>query len=141
MSAVLFFVLRIGLAVSLYAFLGWVVYTLWRSLQHQTSLLSDRHPIPIQLSRVDSGEPTSKRFTEGLLTIGRDPGCDLSLADNTVSAHHARLSFQQGQWWVEDLHSTNGTFINDEQVTTPMVVTEGDKLRCGQITLTIVIKA
>ncbi|MEW6406714.1 MAG: FHA domain-containing protein, partial [Chloroflexota bacterium] len=53
------------------------------------------------------------------------------------STHHARLSFSRGQWWVEDLESTNGTLLNQELVTAPTVVTPGDQLRCGEATLTI----
>ena len=65
--------------------------------------------------------------------VGRDPACDLALNDTTVSVRHAHLHYHHAQWWVEDLISTNGTFLNEELVTSAVVLTDGDKLRCGQV--------
>ena len=48
--------------------------------------------------------------------IGRDTHCDLSVMDEALSAHHARITFHHGQWWLEDLNSTNGTFLNREKL-------------------------
>jgi pSer/pThr/pTyr-binding forkhead associated (FHA) protein len=59
------------------------------------------------------------------------------LDDPTVSNTHARLSYHHGQWWLEDLRSTNGTFLNDEAVASPLVVTDGDVVRCGQVQFTL----
>ena len=44
------------------------------------------------------------------------------------------------EWWVEDLDSTNGTFLNQIQVEEPMVITSGDDLRCGRINIQIKIE-
>jgi pSer/pThr/pTyr-binding forkhead associated (FHA) protein len=54
------------------------------------------------------------------------------LEEKTISARHARLYYEMAQWWAEDLHSTNGTFLNDELIASPMVLTSGDHLRCGE---------
>ena len=75
------------------------------------------------------------------LTIGRDPACNCVISDSTVSAQHARLVFRQGQWWVEDLRSTNGTYLNQELVLDPLVITSGDHLRCGQAQFVITIQS
>jgi FHA domain len=52
---------------------------------------------------------------EGLL-IGRGPGCDVALPDQTVSRRHARLVFRDGSWIVQDLGSRNGVTVNGVRV-------------------------
>ena len=59
--------------------------------------------------------------------------------DQTVSSQHARLAYRKQQWWLEDLASTNGTFLNGEAVTTPVVITHGDELRLGHLGVRIEI--
>jgi pSer/pThr/pTyr-binding forkhead associated (FHA) protein len=139
MSGPVLLILRIALAASLYAFLGLAFYLLWRDLKEQTSLAASRQSPVLGLLRQAAGEMTPSRFNLPEVIIGRDPACDCTLEDSTVSAQHTRLSFRQGQWWVEDLRSTNGTYLNEEPVTTPMVITSGDQLRCGQATLTVTV--
>jgi hypothetical protein len=139
MSAILILILRILLVVSLYSFLGWAMITLWRDLQAQTLLFKSRMIPPITLFSFDLQPSEPHQFKLSDLTIGRDTSCDLSLEDETVSARHARLSFHHNQWWLEDLQSTNGTFLNNELVDTPTVIISGDKIRCGQVVLTIQI--
>jgi pSer/pThr/pTyr-binding forkhead associated (FHA) protein len=51
--------------------------------------------------------------------------------------HHARLSYQNNQWWIEDLNSTNGSFLNNERIDTSTVIVDGDILQCGDILITI----
>ena len=53
--------------------------------------------------------------------------------ENTLSARHARLQFRHGHWWLDDLNSRNGTFLNEARVTEGQVVVPGDRLRCGTV--------
>jgi len=73
------------------------------------------------------------------VTIGRDPSCGCRLDDDNVSNYHARLKYHHTQWWLEDLGSTNGTLINDQPVTTPIVIVSGDEVACGKHIITIEI--
>jgi len=74
------------------------------------------------------------------VTVGRGGGCGIVLADDTfVSTLHARLYQQNGQAFVEDLGSTNGTFVNGKQVTAPTRLKRGDQVQFGQ-TVAEVIK-
>jgi hypothetical protein len=50
------------------------------------------------------------------LVIGRHPDCDIVLAGPAVSRRHARLTFRDGAWILQDLHSTNGTIVNNERI-------------------------
>jgi FHA domain len=139
MSAIIVLFLRIFLAATLYGFLGWAMVTIWREIKANSDLISSKQVPSINLRRADAGTEFAQEFTCPEIVIGRDPGCEFSIPHETVSAHHARLSYHHSQWWIEDLHSTNGTFLNDERVFTPTVMITGDELRCGQIYLQIVI--
>lgn len=65
--------------------------------------------------------------------IGRDPGSDLPIQDIEVSRRHARLIAQSGGFVLEDLGSTNGTFVNGERVRTITVLRPGDEIRLGEV--------
>jgi hypothetical protein len=66
-----------------------------------------------------------------IITIGREAGSDIVLEDPQVSRHHARLTLQAGVYVVEDLGSTNGTFINEQRLTGTRPINPGDVLRLG----------
>jgi len=127
------------IAASLYAFFGLALYMLWRELQGQNRPAALYQPPALTIIRIADEESVSLRFIAPEIIIGRDPACDLVLEDSTVSAKHTRLSFRQGQWWVEDLRSTNGTYLNQEPITSSLVITSGDEIRCGQVALTITV--
>jgi len=66
------------------------------------------------------------------LTIGRSPGCGVSTPDDVyTSTLHARLYRQNEQLWVEDLGSTNGTYLNSERITQAQRLGKGDVLQVG----------
>ena len=66
------------------------------------------------------------------LTIGRSPGCGVSMPEDIyASTLHARLFRRNEQLWVEDLGSTNGTFVNSEQITQAVRLGKGDLLQIG----------
>ncbi|NLE99729.1 MAG: FHA domain-containing protein, partial [Anaerolineales bacterium] len=54
-----------------------------------------------------------------------------------ASAQHALLTWREGQWWLEDLGSRNGTQLNDELVDAPTVVVTGDIIRIGRARLKV----
>jgi pSer/pThr/pTyr-binding forkhead associated (FHA) protein len=141
MSAVVVLIIRILLALSLYAFLGWALYTLWRELQLSNQLINSRRIPAINITQVDTEEGINQEFTKSEVIIGRESGADYVIPNETVSARHARLSYHHNQWWIEDLQSTNGTFLNDEKVETPTVIISGDELRCGNINLLVIISS
>jgi pSer/pThr/pTyr-binding forkhead associated (FHA) protein len=69
------------------------------------------------------------------VTIGRAPESTLVLTDDYASSQHARLVPRDGQWFVEDLGSTNGTYLDKEKVTRPTPVPPGAKVRIGKTVL------
>jgi pSer/pThr/pTyr-binding forkhead associated (FHA) protein len=122
------------MAASLYSFLGWALYLMWRDLQAQTQTV----PVPA-LTIASPDGALLFRFTSTEVTIGRDAACECCLEDPTISARHALLSYHHHQWWVEDLKSRNGTYLNQSPVDEPMVLANGDQLRCGQVILELSI--
>lgn len=137
MTGIVVLILRIVLAVSLYGFLIWALYTLWNELRTNQHLLNAKKVPTLSVQIIDSEPEITRNFDISQILIGRDPTCDISLANELVSARHARLSYHHNQWWVEDLQSTNGTYLNDERVYTPTVLMAGDELRCGKTDLKI----
>ncbi len=133
MSAIVLLILRILLAAALYGFLGLAIYTLLRDLKQQGVLLAARQPPPLILTNMNELNASPQQYSKPVIILGREPGCDFTLDDQTVSAHHARLAYRKQQWWLEDLASTNGTYLNDVQVTSPVVITHGDQLRLGHM--------
>jgi pSer/pThr/pTyr-binding forkhead associated (FHA) protein len=135
MIATIVLALRLALALALFSFLGWAFYTLLQDLRQQGSKLSTQKKLGITFHiQSESGKESIRKFTQGEIILGRDANCDLSIMDEALSAHHASVTHHHGQWWLEDLSSWNGTFLNHEKVTTPVVVITGDEFRCGNTT-------
>jgi pSer/pThr/pTyr-binding forkhead associated (FHA) protein len=88
--------------------------------------------------------PTSLTVTEGSLAgttvslmdsgvlLGRNPECTLVLDDDFASGRHARVFRREDAWFVEDLGSTNGTFLGSSRLTEPMPLEVGSTLRIGK---------
>jgi hypothetical protein len=88
---------------------------------------------------VDPPERRGQEFPLGEeLTVGRAGGCGVPLPDDTfVSQLHARVFRRDGQLYVEDLGSTNGTYLNRSKVASAVAMRRGDKLKIGQTTLEV----
>lgn len=69
------------------------------------------------------------------LTIGRGPQCSLVLDDAYASTVHARLFNRDGMVFVEDMGSTNGTYLNRQKITSPTELQRGDKVKIGKTVL------
>ena len=77
------------------------------------------------------GKSPGKRFRiEGpRAVLGRHPDCDIVLDAGAVSRQHAQISYVDGQYVVEYLHSRNGTFVNGEQIQSPQKLQDGDRVK------------
>jgi pSer/pThr/pTyr-binding forkhead associated (FHA) protein len=140
MSGTIVLVLRLVTALALYAFLVWALIFLYREVRRQSLTLANRRVPGISITLKDGGGTSvHKYFAQPEIILGRDPGCDFPLTDDTVSTRHAQLNYHHGQWWLEDLASTNGTALNDTTVTMPTVITSGDEIKCGSSRLIITL--
>lgn len=138
MSGVVVLVLRLLTALVLYGFIGWALIFLYRETQRQGIQLAGRRIPGISIMVKSPGsQGTLRHFNQPEINIGRDPGCDIPILDETISARHARLTYHHNQWWLEDLASTNGTRLNRMSVAIPTVITSGDEIQCGGAGLSV----
>jgi pSer/pThr/pTyr-binding forkhead associated (FHA) protein len=86
---------------------------------------------------VTAGPLAGQNFplTDAQITIGRADDATLVLTDDYASTRHARIFPQDGQWIVEDLGSTNGTYLDRQKVTQPTPVPVGVPIRIGKTVL------
>ena len=159
MSELTLTIIRLGLLVLLWIFVFSVVGVL-RGDIYGTRVVSrtPRKPAPARRRAADaqpaapraqkrqphSVAPRSLVVTQGPLTgtalplreagtvIGRNPESALVLDDDFASGRHARIFSRDGAWFVEDLGSTNGTFLGSERLTNPSRVEAGSTLRIGK---------
>ena len=93
---------------------------------------------PAQLLVIDSPEQRGQVFAlTDEVTVGRGGGCGVALNDRMVSQLHARIFRRNGQLFVEDLGSTNGTLLNGKKVSAPAAVRRGDRLQVGKTVLEV----
>jgi hypothetical protein len=137
---VLIFLVRLLFSALLYVFLGAVFFLLWRdiktSTRHQIAPAVRERPGQLRVLRGHNG------FNEGMLltltpftTIGRSDNNSIVISDPYASGEHALLTWRNGQWWLEDRDSRNGTLLNDMPVDTPLIVSHGDVIGIGQMQL------
>ena len=86
---------------------------------------------------VTAGPLSGTKITLGdqPILIGRADDSTLVLTDDFASSRHARLTNRGGQWYVEDLGSTNGTYLDQQRVQGPLQVQPGQPIRIGQTAL------
>ena len=73
----------------------------------------------------------------GAVLIGRSTQATIDIADDYASSRHARVYDHNGVWVIEDLDSTNGTFINGQQISQPTIISTKDSIRIGRTHLAL----
>ncbi len=91
------------------------------------------------LRSIDGAVRRALHLTPGAKkTVGRSPTADYTVDAALVSRLHCRLSATDTELRVEDLDSTNGTYVNDQRIgQTPLALTKGDRLRLGRLELSV----
>ena len=72
-------------------------------------------------------------LSEGVNTVGREPGSTVCITDASVSRGHARITIEHDRATLEDLNSKNGTQVMGEPVKAPRVLKDGDELEFGHV--------
>jgi hypothetical protein len=89
---------------------------------------------PTQSLLIQAGDQRHTFHTE--FTAGRQGA--LAIDDEFASSHHARFQATRGLWYVEDLASTNGTWLNGRRIHAAQLLNKGDKIKIGHTVLTVV---
>lgn len=135
---ILIFLVRLLFTVLLYVFLGALFVLLWRDIkvatQHQIAPAVRERPGQLRVLRGSDG------FSEGAVlhlapftTMGRSDSNTITISDPYASGEHAVLAWRNGQWWLEDRDSRNGTLLNELPVDAPLVIGHGDVIGIGQV--------
>jgi hypothetical protein len=142
--------LKVGFLVLLYLFIWRIVRTVARDvrLPQESFVLGPQQAAAAGLgSRARTGslivlsspalrEDTERTLDSSPVTIGRSTDNDLALeADEFASSQHARVEPRRDGVWVEDVGSTNGTFVNGVKLSRPRRLTSGDVIRVGETDL------
>ena len=144
-------VLKICLLVLLYLFFFRVLRAVWAEVHLARATTSParserraarrpraRERKPPKLTVVEPSEIAGQTYALGdELTVGRAAGCQITLDDNYASQIHARIFTRDDQLYVEDLGSTNGTYLNRRKVSAPMVVGRGDRIQIGSTVMEV----
>ena len=159
MSELALTLVRLGFLTLLWAFVLITVLALRRDLRQPAEARpagrerkparSARPPRPPKVAKQQKVKGSKLVVIEGPLngtiiplgnvqiTIGRAPDSTLIIDDDYASSRHARIYPSEGSWVVEDLGSTNGTWIDRTRITSPTVLPVGAPLRVGRTTLQI----
>lgn len=142
MTDIILLILRILSGFALMIFMSMMLYVLWRDYQSAINQL--------KANRRSYGQLVALAFVDGmyaetgevypllpLTSFGRSPTNTIILKDNFASSEHALLALRDGQWWLEDRKSRNGTRLNGERITTPTIITSGDVVTIGNFSYRI----
>ncbi|WP_298087740.1 FHA domain-containing protein [uncultured Corynebacterium sp.] len=151
MEAIVFLLSRIGVLVVLWFFI-WMTLRALRADANAASGLRPVRAVPVAQGRgrpfqrsqiphqllVTAGPLAGSRMNldnQREITIGRADDSAFVLNDDYASSHHARLLPRGGEWFLEDLDSRNGTFLNGQRVEQPEKLQPGMEIRIGRTTL------
>jgi pSer/pThr/pTyr-binding forkhead associated (FHA) protein len=142
-------ILRYSLLAAIWLFFVYAARMVWvevrRSRAEQAAQAPPSAPVVVdkalelRLRVVDPPQRRGRVFELGdEVTVGRSPGCAVPLDDDTfASSIHARVFRRSGELWLEDLGSTNGTWVNDERLDNPVRLRRGDRVKVGSTILEV----
>lgn len=137
--------LRILFIFLLYFFVYQVVRVITRELR--VAATRQVGPAPVDDVRgallvTDPGETALRRGDvfdlEPVTVIGRHPRATIVIDSSFMSSQHAQFSWQQDRWWVTDMKSTNGTFVNSTRIRVATGIRPGDTIELGGVTFQLV---
>ncbi|MEA2477112.1 MAG: hypothetical protein QOF16_981 [Actinomycetota bacterium] len=147
MPVIVLDLLKYAFLVILYLFIARAVRAIYVELRpparavakKPTSSPSTRQPsrrtkkAPARVVLQEGASKSGKTFDlSGELLIGRADKCQIVLSDSYASQMHARIFPKDGEFMIEDLGSTNGTYLNRHKVTTPTSLSRGDQIKIGK---------
>jgi pSer/pThr/pTyr-binding forkhead associated (FHA) protein len=134
--ALALWLLRILFILLVYLLLFQAISALQRSLARSSPVSERGLAYLVVTDAPKDGARRGQRFPlRAVTSLGGDPGNDVVVNDDYASARHSVVSFDGSQWWVEDMGSTNGTFLNGEQIDRRTALHYGDEIELGRLRL------
>ena len=129
-------VIRIAFLVLLYLFFVLVARALWRDLRAAAASASRPLGRVVVLASPEGQPPPGASLPiDAINTMGRDVNNSIVIDDTYASSQHALLTFRGRTWYLEDLGSTNGTWVNGQRIGGLTPVGFGDEIQIGQVRL------
>ena len=122
---------RILLIFFVYAFLSIALYIIWREFSHNARKTETNPETAVLISLVNDND-NIEHSLRPVTAIGRSTDNHIIIDDPFASTHHVVIVWRDRKWWLEDLESHNGTYLNDVLVSEPAVLTSGDVIRIGE---------
>lgn len=139
--ATVLLLLRLFVALLLVAFFGLIAWFIYRDLQLAAeSLAAAERPSGLLRVIANQAEQPAVGTVFPLLpltSIGRASSNTIVLSDNFTSTEHALITRRNGQWWLQDRNSRNGTFLNESKVEGTAVISPGDIVIVGNTQLKV----
>jgi hypothetical protein len=131
--------LRVLTALLLLTFLAALFVILWRDYRVAASAVEEgqRQRGRLVVVRSPDGAAGISYPLLPLTSLGRSPTNTIVLIDTFCSQEHALVTWRGGQWWLEDRNSSNGTLLNGQVVSEPVVVSTGDVITVGRVELKV----
>ncbi len=131
------FLLRLLAGLSLIGFLTILFAIIWRSMrqidQQLAAARTARGYLIMQRSDREGDDSATERYPlQAITTLGRSASNTIVVHDDFASAQHARIFLEDGQWWLEDQRSRNGTRLNDRTIEQRTILTDGDVIGIGK---------
>ena len=133
-ALLILWLVRLAFLLLLYVFLFRVVRTLLRDLRAAAREPTTTLGRLVVVASPDREPPAGHVFAlDAITTLGRDVNNSIVVDDPFASAEHAVLTFRGNGWYVEDLGSTNGSYVNGHPVEGVATIGFGDELQVGQV--------
>ena len=129
-------ILRLAFLGALFLFLYWVARVLMRDLRRaEREQRSELGRLVVVASEGDSPRPGAVFPLDVVTTVGRAASNTVVVDDEFASSEHAMLTFRGRAWYLEDLGSTNGTYVQGERIEAPVAIGFGDEFTVGRARL------
>ena len=130
------FILRALAGLALLLFLGALYLMIWRDFKltgHQIQSTRTTYGYLIAMAQIDGNyAKTGEKYPLlPITTLGRSATNSVIVDDSFASSEHSRIVLKDGQWWLEDRNSRNGTLLNEEPILGHTILANGDIIGIG----------
>lgn len=142
---VVLLILRLAASAALLGFVGVIGWILWQDFQQSAHVVAkqmvfSRGRLVVTESEVDGVQAGQSWALQPVTKLGRAATNTIVLAEPFASNEHALVAWRGGQWWLEDLKSSNGTMLNGVRIQEPTVLSAGDVIGFGRIFMRLEIE-